>query len=251
MSALLLLVALLGAWQLYVKLSHFDAIVVPAPTDVGKSLWEDRGLLWSNLGPTATEIVLGLALAVILAVAVAAVVHLVPSLRRAVMPLVAASQAVPIVVLAPTLVALFGFDIRPKVIIVAVVTFFPIVVTTLDGLESVDPALRKLLRTMGARRWHTLRLVEAPAALPAALSGAKIAIAVAVIGAVLAETSGVTSGLGLVITQAVNQLETARAFAATIVLGVLAGALFVALSLAERYLVPWAERSRNRKGFPR
>jgi putative hydroxymethylpyrimidine transport system permease protein len=250
MSAVLLVLGLLGAWQLYVKLEHFDPIVIPAPTDVGHSLWEDRGLLWSNLGPTTTEILVGLALAVVAALAVALLVHMVPRLRRAVMPLVAGSQAIPVAILAPTFVAMFGFDLRPKVFIVAIVTFFPIVVTTLDGLDSVDPTLRKLMRTMGATRWHALRLVDAPTALPAMLSGAKIAIAVAVIAAVLAETSGVTSGLGLVITQATNQLDTARAFAATIVLGVLAGALFAALTLAERHLVPWAERSRNRKGFP-
>jgi putative hydroxymethylpyrimidine transport system permease protein len=248
--ALLLLLALLGAWQLYVKLNHYDPLVVPGPTDVADSLWHDRGLLWSNLGPTATEIVLGLALAVLAALAVAVLVHLVHPVRPAVLPLVAGSQAIPVVVLAPVLVAIFGFGVLPKVVIVALVTFFPIAVTTLDGLESVDPSLRKLLRTMGASRWQTLRLVEGPAALPGMLSGMKIAIAVAVIGAVLAEASGVTAGLGLVITQASNNLTTARAFAATIVLGVLAGALFAALTLAERHLVPWAERSRNRKGFP-
>jgi len=104
------------------------------------------------------------------------------------------------------------------------------------------------LQTFGASRWRALRLVEAPAALPSMFSGLKIAVAVAVIGAVLSEAAGSTSGLGLVITQAVNQLETARAFAATVVLTILAGALFGALTLAERRLVPWAERSRNRGG---
>ena len=165
---------------------------------------------------------LGLALALVVAIAVAVLIHLIPPVRAAVLPLLAASQAVPIVLLAPLLVAWFGFDILPKAIIVAIVTFFPIAVTTLDGLESVDPGLRKLLRTFGASRWHTLRLVEAPAALPGALSGAKIAVAVAVIGAVLAEEAGTSSGLGLVITQSIPQLDTARAFAATVVLTVLA-----------------------------
>jgi len=249
-TALLLLVALVGAWQLFVELSGYDPIVLPAPSDVGVSLWEDRALLWSNLGPTSQEIVLGLALAMVVALGVAVLVHMVPPVRRAVLPLLAASQAVPVVVMAPVLVALFGFDLRPKVIIVAIVTFFPIAVTTLDGLESVDPALRKLLRTFGASRWRTLRHVEAPAALPGMLSGAKIAVAVAVIGAVLSEAAGASEGLGLVITQASNQLDTARAFAATVVLTVLAGALFGALSLAERRLVPWAARARNRGGTP-
>jgi NitT/TauT family transport system permease protein/putative hydroxymethylpyrimidine transport system permease protein len=249
-TALLLVVALLGAWQLFVALSHYDAIVLPAPSDVGSSLWEDRGLLWSNLGPTATEIVLGLAIAMVVALAVAVLIHMLPRARRAVLPLLAATQAVPVAVMAPVLVAVFGFDLRPKVTIVAIVTFFPIVVTTLDGLASVDPALRKLLRTFGASRWRALRHVDAPAALPGMLSGTKIAIAVAVIGAVLSEAAGGTDGLGLVITQATNQLDTARAFAATVVLAALAGLLFGALTLAERRLVPWAARARNRGGSP-
>jgi NitT/TauT family transport system permease protein/putative hydroxymethylpyrimidine transport system permease protein len=250
MAALALLVALVGAWQLGVELSGIDRILLPAPNDVATSLWQDRGLLWANIGPTGEEIVLGLALALAVAMTVAIAVHMIPPLRAAVMPLIAASQAVPVVLMAPLLVAWFGFDVLPKAIIVAVVTFFPIAVTTLDGLRSVDPALRKLLRTFGASRWHTLRLVEAPAALPGALSGAKIAVAVAVIGAVLAEDAGTSSGLGLVITQAINQLDTARAFAATLVLTALAAGLFGALALAERRLVPWAARARNRGGSP-
>jgi NitT/TauT family transport system permease protein/putative hydroxymethylpyrimidine transport system permease protein len=248
--ALLLLLVLLGAWQLFVAVGNYDALVLPGPADVASSLWTDRGLLWSSLGPTATEIVLGLTLGAIAAVAIALLVHAVAPLRQAVMPLLASTQAVPISVMAPVLVAIFGFDLRPKVTIVAIVTFFPIAVNTLDGLASVDPGLRKLLRTFGATRWRAMRLVDVPAALPGMLSGAKIAIAVAVIGAVLAEDAGTTSGLGLVITQSINQLDTARAFAATVVLAALAGTLFGALTLAERHLVPWAPRSRNRKGPP-
>jgi putative hydroxymethylpyrimidine transport system permease protein len=249
-TALLLFAALIGAWQLYTVLSGIDATILPPPSDVASSLWDDRGLLWSNLGTTAAEIVLGLALALVVATLVAVVVHLWPPVRRAVLPLIAASQAVPFVVFTPLLVVWFGFDVRPKAIVIAVVTFFPIAVTLIDGLESVDPALGKLLRTFGASRWRTLRLVEAPGAVPAALSGAKIAVAVAVIGAVIAEEQGASSGLGLVITQALNQLDTARAFAATVVLTVLAGSLFIALALAERWLVPWAARARNRGGTP-
>ncbi len=250
MTALLVFAALIGVWQLVVLVGGYDPTILPGPGDVATSLWDDRALLWSNLGTTAAEIVLGLALGLVVAVAISVAVHLVHPLRVAVMPLVVASQAVPFVVFAPLLVTWFGFDVLPKVIIVALVTFFPIVVTTLDALESVDPALRKLLRTFGASRWRTLRLVEAPWALPGALSGAKIAVAIAVIAAVIAEDQAAPAGLGLVLKQAFNQLDTARAFAATVVLVVLAGALFVALSLAERWLVPWAPRARNRGGTP-
>ena len=251
MTAILLLLALLGAWQLYVELSGAgDSLILASPTQIAEALWDDRALLWSNFVVTAQEVVLGLAVAVVAAIVFAVTVHLWTPLRRAVLPLLAASQAIPIVVIAPLLVLWFGFDLRPKVAIVALVTFFPIVVTTLDGLESVDPALRKLLRTFGASRWRMLRHVEAPTALPALLSGAKIAVAVAVIGAVLGETAGASEGLGHLITQANNQLDTPRAYAAVVVLAALAAALFGALAVAERRLAPWAERSRNRGGTP-
>jgi putative hydroxymethylpyrimidine transport system permease protein len=128
---------------------------------------------------------------------------------------------------------------------VALVCFFPIVVTTLDGLASVDPDQHKLLRTLGASRWQTFRWAEAPAALPAALSGAKIAVAVGGIAAVFAEYAGSEDGLGHLLLQSIPQLETARAWAAVVVLAALAVACFALLALAERHLAPWAHRRKD------
>jgi putative hydroxymethylpyrimidine transport system permease protein len=248
MTAALLLVALIGAWQLYAGPSGDQDLILAAPDEVATALYEDRALLWDNLLVTAQEVGLGLALALVAGVAAAIAIHSWEPLRKALLPLLAASQAVPIVVIAPLLVLWFGFDLTPKIVIVALVTFFPIAVNALDGLDSVDPDMRKLLRTLGASRWRSLRLVEAPSALPATLSGTKIAVAVAVIGAVLAEDAGTTEGLGLLITQANSQLDAPRAWAAVIVLALFAMTLFAALTLAERRLAPWAERARNRQG---
>jgi NitT/TauT family transport system permease protein/putative hydroxymethylpyrimidine transport system permease protein len=149
---------------------------------------------------------------------------------------------VPIVIVAPLLVVWFGFGIVPKLAIIALVCFFPVVVTTLDALDAADPDQLKLLRTLDASRWQAFRYAEAPAALPAALSGAKIAVAVAVIGAVFAEYAGSSEGLGHLMLQAIPQLETPRAYAAVVLLAAFAVALFSALGLAERRLVPWANR---------
>jgi putative hydroxymethylpyrimidine transport system permease protein len=149
---------------------------------------------------------------------------------------------VPIVIIAPLLVVWFGFGMVPKLAIIALVCFFPVVVTTLDALRSVDPDQLKLMRTLDATRWQAFRWAEAPAALPAALSGAKIAVAVAVIGAVFAEYAGSSEGLGHLMLQAIPQLETARAYAAVVLLAAFAVLLFSALALAERRLVPWARR---------
>jgi ABC-type nitrate/sulfonate/bicarbonate transport system permease component len=189
---------------------------------------------------TAEEVGLGILVALAAGFALAVALHFSALLRRSVYPLLVGSQAVPVVIIAPLLVVWFGFGMLPKLVIIALVCFFPIVVTTLDALAAVDPDQRKLLRTLDANRWQTFRWAEAPAALPAALSGAKIAVAVAVIGAVFAEYAGSSEGLGHLMLQSIPQLETARAYAAVVVLAVFAVLLFSLLALAERHLVPWA-----------
>jgi ABC-type nitrate/sulfonate/bicarbonate transport system permease component len=243
MGAALLLLALLGGWELYADLGGIDQFLLPAPSDVAASLWTDRGLLWDNFTVTAGEVLLGIAVALAAGVLLAVAIHLSRTLRRATYPLLVASQTIPIVIVAPLLVAWLGYDLAPKLAIVGLICFFPVVVTTLDGLAGVDPDLRKLMRTLDASRLQTLRHVEAPAALPALLSGAKIAVTVAVIGAVLAEQAGSSDGLGHLILQSIPQFETARSWAAVVVLAAFAIVLFGALALAERRLVPWAHRS--------
>jgi ABC-type nitrate/sulfonate/bicarbonate transport system permease component len=243
MGAALLVLALLAGWELYADLGGIDQFLLPAPSDVAASLWNDSGLLWDNFTVTAGEVLLGIAVSIAAGVALAVAIHLSRTLRRATYPLLVASQTIPIVIVAPLLVAWLGYDLAPKLAIVGLICFFPVVVTTLDGLAGVDPDLRKLMRTLDASRLQTLRHVEAPAALPALLSGAKIAVTVAVIGAVLAEQAGSSDGLGHLILQSIPQFETARSWAAVVVLAAFAIVLFGALALAERRLVPWAHRS--------
>jgi NitT/TauT family transport system permease protein/putative hydroxymethylpyrimidine transport system permease protein len=245
-----LLALLLGGWELYARLGPVDDFILPAPTQIAAALWRDRGLLLDNLLVTAQEVGLGLLVALVLGFGLAVALHFSGTLRRGTYPLLVASQAVPIVIIAPLLVVWFGFGIVPKLVIIALVCFFPIVVTTLDALGAVDPDQLKLLRTLDASRWQAFRYAEAPAALPAALSGAKIAVAVAVIGAVFAEYAGSSEGLGHLMLQAIPQLETARAYAAVALLAAFAVALFSALALAERRLVPWAHRRQEGPNRP-
>ncbi len=238
----LIVVALLAIWEGYARSGAVDDFILPAPTEVAQALVDDRALLWDNFWVTATEVGVGILVALLAGALLAIAIHLSPILRRALYPLLVGSQAVPIAIVAPLLVVWFGFGILPKLGIIALVCFFPVVVTTLDALAAVDPEQRKLLRTLDATRWQEFRLVEAPAALPGALSGAKIAVALAVIGAVFAEYAGSSEGLGNVILQATPQLETARAYAAVALLSAFAVLLFYLLAMAERLLVPWARR---------
>jgi ABC-type nitrate/sulfonate/bicarbonate transport system permease component len=157
---------------------------------------------------------------------------------------------VPIPVIGVLLVFWWGFGIFPKLVVIALICFFPVVVATVDGLAAVDPEQPKLLRTLDASRWQSFRFAELPAALPAALSGARIALAVGVIGAFIAETStpstAAYSGLGREIVINISSgFQTARAYAATAVLFAFAIACFHALALAERMLIPWQSRHRG------
>ncbi len=245
LPALAVILALLGAWELYVDLGGVDPLVLPAPHAVAASLYDDRGLLWSNFLVTAKEIALGIVAAMAAGFTMAVVIHFSPALRRGLYPLLVASQAVPVPMLAPVLALWLGFGLAPKVVVVALVSFFPVVVTTLAGFAAVDPELLKLMRTLDATRMQTFRRVELPAALPSVVTGTKIAIVVAVIGAVFAEWMSASSGLGYLFEQSVAQLEPARAFATTVILCALSIGLFAAMTLAERRLLPWAHQPKS------
>jgi ABC-type nitrate/sulfonate/bicarbonate transport system permease component len=244
--AALLLVVLLGIWELYVDLGGADPLILPPPHQIASSLFTDRGLLWSNFLVTAEEVLLGILVAAVVGFVFAIALHLSGrTLRPAVYPLLIASQTIPIPMIAPLLVLWLGFGILPKLVVIALVSFFSIVVTTLAGLSAVEPELIKLMRTFDASRLQIFRHVELPSALPGLFTGAKIAVVVAVIGAVFAEIAGATSGLGYLFNQSLPQLLTARAYAAVVILSVFAIALFGLLSLAERLALPWAYQPRG------
>ncbi len=241
--AVLLLAVLIGIWEVYVDLhAETFSFILPSPHQVGKALYTDRGLLWSNFLVTAKEVLLGIALATVVGFLLAVVIHLSPTVRRPTYPLLVASQAVPVVILAPVLAFWLGFGLLPKLVVIALVSFFSIVVTTTAAFAAVDPDLIKLMRTFDAPRLRTFWHVELPTALPGVFTGAKIAVAVSVIGAVFAEWNGSNSGLGYVILQSLPQLLAARGVAAVVILGVFAIVLFSLLALAERLALPWAYR---------
>jgi len=243
MSAAIIVLVLLGGWEALVRTGGVDDLLLPAPTQVLEALWTDRDLLAPDLAVTTWEVVLGLAAAIAAGAAIAIAMHLSPDARRALRPLVIGSQAVPVPVIAPLVVLVLGFGLAPKVLLVALVCFFPVAINLYDGLRDTDPDARKLLRSLDATRWQTLRWIELPSALPATFTGIKIAAAVAVIGAVFAEWSGSDSGLGHALLTANGQLATARAFAATLLLFLLAVGLYGVFALLERRFAGWTPRS--------
>jgi len=239
--ALIMLIAL-GLWELVVRLAHIPEYLLPAPSQVAADLAADWPVLAPALLVTLWEVLLGFVIAAVAGVALAVLLHLSPVARRAVYPLLIGSQTVPIIVLAPILVIMLGYGIAPKLVIVALICFFPIVVNGIDGLRSVDPELILMMRTLDASRWAILRRVEFPAALPTIFSGLRIAATFAAIGAVFGEWSGSSQGLGYVMLAATPNLLTARIFAAIVLLTAVALVLFGVVSLLERICAPWAAR---------
>lgn len=241
----LLLAALLGLWQIACSTGviadalDLESFLVPSPAEIASSLWENRGLLAENAWVTLREMLLGIVAALVVGVGFAVVMHRWRVLRDAAYPLIVASQTIPIVVIAPILVVWFGYGISPKVLIVALICFFPITVNVLDGLRSVNPEAVKMMRSLNASPWQRFWRVEAPAALPSLFTGIKIAVVVAPIGAVFAEWSGSSSGLGHLIQSDTAYYLVARQFATVFVLSVLALALMGLTALAERRVVTW------------
>jgi putative hydroxymethylpyrimidine transport system permease protein len=242
---LLLIAALVGAWQLaaangaIAEALSIEAFLVPSPAEVGSALWENRGLLWDNAWVTLREILLGLGAGIVLGILLALPMRFSTVLRDATFPLAVAAQSVPVVAIGPILVVWFGFGIGPKVIVVALACFFPILVNTLDGLRSVDPEAVKMMRTLDASRWATFRRVEVPTALPSFFSGLKIAVAIAPIVALFAELTGSSAGLMHQIQTDNANLEIDRMFAAVAILAVIGVLLFGLATLAERLTVRW------------
>jgi ABC-type nitrate/sulfonate/bicarbonate transport system permease component len=240
---LLLLVLFVGAWQVVASLPGVDRLILSSPGETARALGDDSSLLFDNAWVTLQEVLLGLAVAVVLGAGAAIGMHLVRPLRDAAYPLLVASQAIPIVVIAPLLVLAFDYGIGPKIAIVALMCFFPITVNLLDGLRETDRDLLKLMRSLGASRGQTLRKVELPACLPYLFSGLRIAATVSVIGAVFGEWAGADDGLGRLVLLGSQQLETPRTYAGVVILTAMAVALFALVTLAERVAVPWNRRN--------
>jgi len=233
------LVALVGIWHLWVRVGDVRPWIVPAPGSVWRALTESRGALYSNSLTTLTEAVAGLALGTVAGLAVALAISLVPSVRRAIWPLVVTSQTVPIIVLAPLVAIWFGYGLTPKIVLVALICFFPVAVATVAGIAGADPEHVELVRSFGASRWDVLRHVRIPASMGSVVAGVRIAAAYAVGNAVIGEYVGGTSGLGIFIDQAHRSYRTDRMLAGVVVIALVSIVLFALVGWIGRLLMPW------------
>ncbi len=245
----LIVAAMVAAWQGAVVLFSIPAWKLPAPSAIATELVASRTLYLRHTWVTLEEVLLGFFAALAMGVVLASLIAYSRTFQRAVYPLVIASQTVPIIVIAPLLLIWVGYGITPKIIVVVLIAFFPIVVNTVDGLRAVDADMVNMMRTLGASRWQVFSKVQVPSALPFLFSGIKVAVTFSVIGAVIGEWVGASAGLGYLTRISVPLFLTARSFGAVVVLAVMGMSLFVSVALLERLLLPWYHTERRQRAL--
>lgn len=235
----LLLIGLGVIWEIAVRVNDTPRWMLPPPSAVFASFRSDWGMLMHHTRVTLVEVLLGFLLALAAGILTGVAIDSSRIVERTIYPLLIASQTIPMVVLAPLFLIWFGYGLLPKVLITALVAYFPLAVNTVDGLRSGDRETLAMLRSMGASSWQRFRLAKVPAALPSIFSGARIAVAFCVIGAVFGELVGAKAGLGYLMERSASQFETARVFASIFILAFMGVGLFAAVALLERLLLPW------------
>jgi ABC-type nitrate/sulfonate/bicarbonate transport system permease component len=245
---LIVAIGLIGLWEGAVSLFEVPAWKLPAPSAIAKELVVSRSLYLEHTLVTLQEVFLGFAVAFTVGVLLAAAISSSPTFRRAIYPFVIATQTVPTIVIAPLLLIWVGYGITPKVIVVTLIAFFPIVVNTVDGLAAADRDMVRMMQTMGAAKHQIFLKVRLPAALPFVFSGTKIAITFSVIGAVIGEWVGASAGLGYLTRVSVPLFLTDRSFGAVVILATIGIGLFLTVAVLERRLLPWYHREREERG---
>ncbi|AJE47588.1 ABC transporter permease [Celeribacter indicus] len=241
--ALWTLLILVIFWQAIVTLRNIPEYILPAPSQIAGEI----GSYWHRLLPNAlvtlSEIALGYTLAVLIAVPLAVAIVYSRVMQRAVYPLIVLSQTVPKVAVAPLLLTWFGYGMTPKIVIVIMMSFFPIVINSVMGLRATTPEMLYLAKSMGANGWQIFWKFRLPKALPSVFAGLRLATVLSVIGAIIAEFIGADRGLGYLILIAGANFDIARQFAAIILITVMGMSFFGIISWLERRMIPWQEQS--------
>ena len=235
----ILIVVLIAGWYFVAKISGLSSFILPTPLNVIRAGWETRSLLLNAMGTTLLATGIGLVLALLAGIGIAALMDFWPLVQRALYPILVVSQTIQILAIAPILIIWFGFGLTPTIFIVVLFCFFPLAISTADGLTSTDPELIALLRAMGARKKQIWRMVRVPSALPSFFSGLRLAVTYSVVAATIGEWVGGSSGLGLYMLRSKNALATDQVFVAMFITSLLSVALFMLVFGIERLVLPW------------
>lgn len=235
------LAALILIWAGLVHWQEYPAFILPGPIQVWNKavVLAQNGTLWKHAQVTLLEIGLGLGIGLSLAVVLGYVLGKSRTLDRLLSPYIVASQTIPIVAVAPLLVIWFGSGLASKVLVTALIVFFPTLVSTMVGIRTVDPDLHDLMRSLRANRWQIFTKLELPAALPVLFGGLKLSVILSVVGAVVGEFVGADVGLGFLVNLGRGVLDTPMIFVAVFALVIIAQALYLLVSLIESYCLRW------------
>ncbi|MFC1953582.1 ABC transporter permease [Chloroflexota bacterium] len=234
-----LIAILIIGWYFVARISGLSSFILPTPFDVIQAGWETRALLLNAIGTTLLATGIGLVLALIAGVGIAALMDFWPLTHRALYPILVVSQTIQILAIAPILIIWFGFGVTPTIFIVVLFCFFPLAVSTADGLTSSEPELIALLRAMKASKMQIWRIVRMPSALPSFFSGLRLAVTYSVVAATIGEWVGGSPGLGLYMLRSKNALATDQVFVAMFITSLLSVALFMMVYGIERLVLPW------------
>lgn len=231
-----LFLSLMVLWELYVRWSGVSQLILPAPSVIADTLWKGlaSGYFTKHIVQTLLEIGFGLLLGGVFGVLFGVAMGEWSWMRRLLFPYVVASQAVPKLALAPLFIIWFGFGTTPKVVITALICFFPLLESTVTAIQYVDPLKKDLFRVLGASRWQTLIRLKLPAGLPGIFTGIRVAVVLAVVGAVVGEFIGGSQGLGALIVASQGMMDTPLMFAVLLLLTVLGMSLYQLVLFVER-----------------
>jgi NitT/TauT family transport system permease protein len=247
-STPLLLIAIVGVWKLYTSVSGISEFVIPSPESAWASLVELvlEPETWTvHVWITLFETLAGFVIAVVSGVAIGAVLGRVYWLELALRPIIVALQVIPKVALIPIFVILFGFGVTSKVIIAAILAFFPIMLNVMLGVRSVEPGHREVMRSLDAGRWQTFKYLDFHSTLPYVFAGMEVGIVFALIGAIVGEYLGANEGLGNLVVVSLNALDSPQLFAVIILLAALGSVLYFAVTGIKRLMIPWHESVRH------
>lgn len=238
-APVLLILCILLSWEILVRSGLVSRILAPTPTEILVTTITNLRYMLENSWTTAVEVLFGYAAGCLIGVIFGVIIAYSKALEKILSPIIIISQTIPYIALAPVLVALFGYGLMPKLVLVGLITFFPITLAVKDGLTSVDPEVLRFIRSLGATEWQMFRKLKGPAAMPQIFTGIKVSATYAVLGAVVAELFGAKSGLGFIMMRAFTKMKIDLVFSTILMMSLMGMAIFTTVMLLERVIIPW------------
>lgn len=239
LAPIVFILILLGLWEIVVRTGGIEKYIMPAPSDIIKVLHNDFKTMIPHILATLYEGFVGFVIAIILSIILAIIMDMMPLIKKSLYPVLVISQTIPTIALAPLFIIWFGFGALPKIIVVVIVCFFPIVISIVDGLEGVDKDLINHFKLMGASKLNIFMHLKLPYGMINFFSGMRIAATYSIMGAVIGEWLGGDKGLGVYMTRARSAYALDKMFAAIVIIVIISMTIFILVSIIEKIFTPW------------